>query len=59
MPRPAPEEASASARATARSLRDLHVALVAEQFTDDQALRIIGTVLAAAMHANNRRDDRP
>lgn len=45
----AAEEASAGARAHARAIRDTFVALLAEGFTEDQAIKIIG-VLTEAYH---------
>lgn len=44
---PGPREASAAARAGARALRDYFLALVAEGFTQSQALEIVGHVLRA------------
>lgn len=43
----APEEASAGMRVLARTLRDMYVALTAEGFTEQQALNMVGTALAA------------
>ena len=43
----APEEPSAAMRSVARILRDQYVALLAEDFTEAQALTIIGHTVAA------------
>lgn len=43
----APEEASAAMRAMARLCRDQFVGLVAEGFTEAQALTILGHTIAA------------
>lgn len=45
----APEEASAAMRQMARLLRDQFVALLAEGFSEAQALTIIGHTLAAVL----------
>ena len=45
----APEEASAAMRALARLCRDQFVALVAEGFTEAQALTILGHTIAAVI----------
>lgn len=42
-----PVEPSADLRAAASQIRQLHIALVAEGFTDQQALVIVGQVIAA------------
>jgi hypothetical protein len=52
---PAPEEASATSRQMARACRDTYVALVAEGFTEWQALIIVGQCISAAAQQN--RDD--
>jgi hypothetical protein len=41
------EEASATARVVARTLRDLYVALVGEGFTENQALIVVTQCIAA------------
>lgn len=41
-----PQEANATNRAAAREVRDLFNALIGEGFTELQALRIIGQVIA-------------
>lgn len=43
-----PIEPSAAHRTLARQLRELHLALVAEDFTEPQALAIVGHVIAAS-----------
>jgi hypothetical protein len=43
-------EPSADARGVARACRDQFLALVAEGFTENQALQIIGVMIAAATH---------
>jgi hypothetical protein len=53
---PAPEEATADSRQMARVCRDTYVALVAEGFTEMQALIIIGQCISAAAK-QNREDD--
>lgn len=45
----APEEASAEMRQWARMMRDLYAALVAEGFTEPQALTLLSDTVAAAM----------
>lgn len=44
-----PEEPSSDARILARALRDHYIALVAEGFTAQEALSIIGQILAASL----------
>lgn len=44
-----PEEASADMRALARTFRDMYVALVAEGFTEPQALVMIGQTISAVI----------
>lgn len=44
-------EPTSVARAFARTLRDQYMALTAEGFTEAQALQIVGTILAAHVHA--------
>lgn len=41
------EEPSAGARQMARAIRDIFAALMAEGFSEQQALAILGTVIAA------------
>lgn len=43
-----PEEPSSDMRLLARSIRDIYAALLAENFTEYQALVIVGQVLIAA-----------
>lgn len=50
-----PREPSANSRQSARALRDYFLALIAEGFTEDQALRLIGAIMAA----NNPNGNRP
>ena len=47
----APEEASAAMRAIARLCRDQYVALLAEGFSEREAMTIIGHTLAAIFKA--------
>jgi hypothetical protein len=47
-----PEEASADMRSMARMMRDMYVALIAEGFTDQQAVQLLGQTIAASMIAN-------
>lgn len=49
---PAPEEASAIGRTFARAIRDMFVALIAEGFTEAQAIALCGQAIAAAAIAN-------
>jgi hypothetical protein len=50
-----PEEASADSRQMARVVRDTYVGLIAEGFTEWQALIIVGQCIAAGAQQN--RDD--
>lgn len=52
-----PQEASANSRALSRHLRDMFVALMAEGFTERQAMAMTAEVLKAAVVANINRDD--
>lgn len=45
---PVPEEATAGMRQAARWCRDMYVALLAENFTEAQALTMIGSVLSGS-----------
>ena len=53
----APEEASAMARAFARSVRDMYVAMVAEGFTADEAMRLLGQVVSTAIVVNGKAEE--
>ncbi len=44
-----PEEPTADARQSARGCRDMFSALVNEGFTENQALLLVGSALAAAV----------
>lgn len=48
----APEEASAISRTFARAIRDMFVALVAEGFSEGQALVICGQAITATIVTN-------
>lgn len=48
-----PVEPSADMRAAAHELREMYVALIAEDFTDQQALVIVGQALVAAAAAGD------
>lgn len=52
-----PQEASAGNRSLARNLRDMHVALVAEGFTERQATVMVSEVLKAAVTAKFNQGD--
>ncbi len=49
MPTNGPREPSADMRYAAKALREMHIALVNEGFTEEQALAIVGQILAARM----------
>lgn len=46
----APEEPTAEMRGFARNCRDMYVALTLEQFSQQQALTIIGATIAAVIN---------
>ncbi|MBF6277006.1 hypothetical protein [Nocardia nova] len=50
---PAPQEPSGNSREFARAIRDLFIGLVAEGFTESQALSIISNVVSAKIAADN------
>jgi hypothetical protein len=52
-------EPSAEIRQLAHFLREMHVALLEEGFSEKQALLILGQTLAAGMAANQSDDETP
>lgn len=52
-----PQEPSAGNRGLARHLRDMHVALTAEGFSERQSTLMVAEVLKAAITAKMNRDD--
>lgn len=50
------QEPSAAARSSANSLHDYYVALVQSGFTEEQALHILGVVLASVISSLEGRD---
>ncbi|WP_280245545.1 hypothetical protein [Nocardia abscessus] len=45
-------EPTAASRTAARGLRDMHLALVKEGFTEGQALQILGAAVSASIQAS-------
>ncbi len=50
----APVEPSADARAFAKAMHEMFVALMSEGFNEQQAMHIIGVGLAASIQGGNR-----
>ncbi len=51
-----PMEPSAAYRQTANHLRQIYISLLEEEFTETEALTIIGQVIAASILGNNLGD---